>query len=288
MIRKFSISKWILLFLVVGELFRFGWKWTPFTDKKMIFPKTEITDYIQITGSEYYRVEREKGELFPPNVWSAYHVMSPSGYDPMASKKYTELFEKRVNLNKQENPGVSRYLELNTYNAKSLGEYNVKYLWVLKRDKDNNIFGDQINKTIDLKNEWKVAKETKGTLLLENRLFKQRVSLIGENGVEDNKDVYIDEYTNNEIKIKYISKNDGQKLILRDAWYPGWKAYVNGKEVKIEKYEEVFRTVEVPAGAGEVRFVYFPNNFKIGLVLFATGIIVWVTGFFKLKKPELK
>jgi uncharacterized membrane protein YfhO len=234
-----------------------------------------------------YRVEREKGEIFPPNVWSAYHLMSPSGYDPMAPKDYVARFEKQVNLNAQENPGVSRYLELNKYNAIGLGNYNVKYLWVIKRDKDNKIFGDKINSAIDM-NEWKKVVETNGTVLLENLKFKPRVSLIDDRGIENTKDIFIDDYTNNVVKIKFISNGDNEKVVLRDSWYPGWRAYVNGKKVAIEKFDGVFRQVNVLKGDGEVKFVYFPDNFMWGLIAAFLGGVCWLVGLFKFGKPELK
>lgn len=285
--RKFRIAKVALMLLIILDLFRFGWKWTPFVDKKMIFPTTPEIDFLDTKGGELYRVEREKGELFPPNVWSAYHIMSPSGYDPMSSKEYVTEYEKRVNLNNWENPGVSRYLELNKYNAKGLGDYNVKYLWVLKRDKDNKIFGDKINSAINM-TEWKKVKETTGTVLLENLKFKPRVSLVDNNGIENNEDIYIDDYTNNVVKIKFISDSDNEKVVLRDSWYPGWKAYVNGNKVKVEKFDSVFRSVTVPKGIGEIKFVYLPNSFILGLIAAGMGLLVWTIGLFRLKKTELR
>ena len=253
----------------------------------MIFPTSEVINFLQTSDRDYFRVERERGEIFPPNVWSAYHIMSPSGYDPMSQKDYVTYFEKQVNLNKEKNPGVSRYLELDKYNAIGLGEFNVKYLWVTKRDRDNKIFGDQINKNIDMK-EWKKVKETKGTVLLENLKLKPRIALISDKGEEDVKDIYIEEYTNNVVKIKFDSKIDNQKLILRDTWDGGWKAKVNGKTVKVEKFDYIFRQVNVSKGVGEVDFTYFPDSFKWGLIAAGVGLLIWIMGFFRLKRLGLK
>jgi len=47
-------------------------------------------------------------------------------------------------------------------------------------------------------------------------------------------------------------------LVLRDSWYPGWRASVDGRRVPIYRVNGCFRGVLVPAGRHEVRFVYRP------------------------------
>ncbi|MEO6077618.1 MAG: hypothetical protein ABIP54_02435, partial [Candidatus Andersenbacteria bacterium] len=49
------------------------------------------------------------------------------------------------------------------------------------------------------------------------------------------------------ITIKTSSKQNGA-LILRDAYYPNWHAYVDGNEVQIIKSPLFFRSIQVPAG----------------------------------------
>jgi len=47
-------------------------------------------------------------------------------------------------------------------------------------------------------------------------------------------------------------------LVLRDSWYPGWIAFIDGKRTPILRINGCFRGVIVPAGAHSVRFVYRP------------------------------
>ena len=67
---------------------------------------------------------------------------------------------------------------------------------------------------------------------------------------------------------------DSSTLVLTDAWFPGWKAYLRpfagdeGDEVElpIERVYENFRAVEIPqTGQWTVRFVYAPRSFQLGL-----------------------
>jgi hypothetical protein len=55
-------------------------------------------------------------------------------------------------------------------------------------------------------------------------------------------------------------------LFLNDTYYPGWKAYVDGRETKIYRANYIFRAIEFPAGVHKVEFIYFPTSFKAGLL----------------------
>lgn len=55
-------------------------------------------------------------------------------------------------------------------------------------------------------------------------------------------------------------------LFLSDTYYPGWKAYVDGKEAKIYRANYIFRAVEFPKGRHKVEFVYSPISFNAGLL----------------------
>ncbi len=47
-------------------------------------------------------------------------------------------------------------------------------------------------------------------------------------------------------------------LFLAEAWYPGWRAWVDGAPVPLQRAEYLFRAVAVPAGTHEVRVAYRP------------------------------
>ncbi|MBI2357755.1 MAG: YfhO family protein, partial [Deltaproteobacteria bacterium] len=56
-------------------------------------------------------------------------------------------------------------------------------------------------------------------------------------------------------------------LVLADAFYPGWHAYVDGKEERILRANFFFRAVALSAGDHVVEFRYKPVSFQIGLVI---------------------
>lgn len=69
-------------------------------------------------------------------------------------------------------------------------------------------------------------------------------------------------------------------LITSDAYYPGWRARIDGQETLLYRADYSIRGVMVPAGEHVVRFEYRPRSFYIGatvsmLSLLAAGIIAF-------------
>jgi len=70
-------------------------------------------------------------------------------------------------------------------------------------------------------------------------------------------------------------------LILADAYYPGWKGFVDGKETRIYRVNHAMRGVVLPKGEHRVEFRYEPFSFKIGAVISmaslisVVGILMW-------------
>jgi len=58
-------------------------------------------------------------------------------------------------------------------------------------------------------------------------------------------------------------------VVLADQWYPGWRAWVDGKEVSIHRINHVLRGVSVPAGTSTIIYRYQPASFTLGLWLMA-------------------
>lgn len=66
-------------------------------------------------------------------------------------------------------------------------------------------------------------------------------------------------------------------LVLTDLFYPGWKAFVDDREVPVYRANYLFRAVQVPRGHHQVRFEYRPASFHRGLVLSGATALIIVT-----------
>ena len=64
-------------------------------------------------------------------------------------------------------------------------------------------------------------------------------------------------------------------LVLNDAWYPGWTAFVDGIARPIFRANFDFRGVFLDPGRHQVRFLFAPRRFRIGLwIMFSTIALV--------------
>lgn len=277
MAKKWKALIGLLILLACFDMFRFGWKYVPFVPERIIYPATPITDFLIEKGkTEVFRIDREKAEIMPPSTWMQYRLMSPSGYDPMAIYDYAVKYNEKLNGNFSGD--VSRYSELDRYDAGPLGEFNVKYLLVVKRDELGRLGGKNISYTINQK-EWNKVFETSQSAILENSKYQPRARFL------DSKDgeVMITSYTPNTVKISY-SNGENKTLLLADTWYPGWKAFVNGKEVNIEKCDGIFRCIKLTEDSGEVVFDYQPASLWLGMKISIISLIGTVTALIWLRK----
>ena len=68
-------------------------------------------------------------------------------------------------------------------------------------------------------------------------------------------------------------------LIVRDAYYPGWKASVDGTETAVLAADVAGRAVQVPAGEHLVEMRYDPASFKLGAAVSAASALGVVSYF---------
>jgi hypothetical protein len=102
----------------------------------------------------------------------------------------------------------------------------------------------------------------------------------GEDGPHDIKaalstDVTISGYGPNEIRLDISASGPGV-VVLSEIYYPGWRAWVDDREVDVLRADFLFRGVESPAGSHRIRLLFDPISFKIGqgLGLITAAILI--------------
>ena len=75
-------------------------------------------------------------------------------------------------------------------------------------------------------------------------------------------------------KIYSIESNKPGFVVFSEMFYPGWKAEINNKEVKLYKVNFILRGLFVPKGANQIKFYFEPSSIKYGSLFQIISIIV--------------
>ena len=68
-------------------------------------------------------------------------------------------------------------------------------------------------------------------------------------------------------------------LLQREAWYPGWRARVDGVNTPLVRADSVFRAVPLSAGTHDVEIYFDSSSFKRGALLTGAGVVVIIVLF---------
>ncbi len=75
-----------------------------------------------------------------------------------------------------------------------------------------------------------------------------------------------------------VQANADCVLVVADAYYPGWRASIDGAGAEIFPVYHMFRGVIVPAGDHAVEFTYRPWSFRLGLAISIVAMTVSIAG----------
>ncbi len=260
----------ILLLIIIAFIdgFRFFTKFNTFSDKKYFFPETSVVNFLKKDKS-VFRIASLDSRTLAPNFLTFYKIQSVEGYDPLFLKSYAEFVAASERGRPDISPpyGFNRIITPHNVFSNMLDLLNVKYILSLDEissKKFEKVFESGKTKVYENKNVFPrvffvekaiylKTKEEQIKGMFENDLAKTAV--VGEkiDGVLNVGKAVINSYAENEIIIKTNNEGEGF-LVLTDAFYPSWKATIDGKMVKINKTDYTFRGLLVPKGEHEIKF----------------------------------
>lgn len=246
-----------LLFLIMLEGFYFGWRYTPFVKRDFYFSETPIIKFLKgkyQSEKDFFRIERENGEILPANMWLAYGFYSASGYEPVYPRSYADfLIESKVL------GGYSRYLDLSRAES-VLDNLGIKYFLVLKRDEEGRVSENgKIPYWINKEN-WRVVFEDKSVVALENKSFRPPYLVVDSGGNQLEAKISLLEKGDDFWKFQVEAK-EGGLFILKENYFPGWKVKVDEKGEEIRVIDGTFKGVVIPPGRHQIKFWYSNNLF---------------------------
>jgi uncharacterized membrane protein YfhO len=72
-------------------------------------------------------------------------------------------------------------------------------------------------------------------------------------------DVHVASYSNNTVDL-IVQAPGPLYLVTSETWYPGWKASINGTNVKLYSTNLAFRGLPVPQGTSHLTMTYSPEH----------------------------
>lgn len=294
----------LLLLINIFDLWRSFVKFNPFSPKETVFPKTQILTFLQknsginrFWGYGTANIEANfatQYSLFSPD---GYDPMYPKRYGEFVqSSKDGKIATNFSDQTRSDavifNDFGETFLSSNQYRLKVLDLLGVRY--VLDRAENastQETFPPSRFKLIYSDSGWKVFENLKAlprifltsdykvfktnqefekiffdknfdplkTILLEKNPSLNNLTIKQSN----NSRVDLLEYHLNRIIVN-ASAESSSLLFLSDTYYPGWKAYVDGKETEILRANYAFRATVVPTGNHQIKFLYDPQSFKLG------------------------
>lgn len=262
-----------ILFLAALDSSRFAVKFLPFSPKAWLFPQTKILSYLgEQQKKEIFRVNSLEDRVVPDNFLVVYGIQTPSGYDPLYPLRFGEFIAAMERNAPDINPPFhyNRSITPRHTSQKLYALLNVKYILA-----PYGLFGNFFKKVLqegdtelyELSNYLPRAFFVQKVQSANNRNesitkmfapeFDPSKDGVVEGGLTERQfgtgSVRISKYTPNEVLIE--TKNNGEGfLVLLDAFYPDWRAEIDGRPTKIYITDYTFRGVVVPPGGHTIRF----------------------------------
>ncbi len=102
---------------------------------------------------------------------------------------------------------------------------------------------------------------------------------------EGNSSVSCERYAPNEVQC-HVSAAFPQWLVASEAWYPGWRAEIDGDPVKLYRADHAFRAIRVPKGEHRVRMSYRPVSLMIGALVSLAAVITVLAGIIMSRRGK--
>ncbi len=285
-------------------------KYLPFGPQKFFYPDIEeMRELKSKVGHD--RFDKEQGEITPSNVWTPYGLKAASGQSALmidSMSRYIRL----VNNNE----AITRFVDINNYNSPLYDTLNIHYYLAINRDKIAAPSADGTPRSEALASKFKEVKNYKSTRLYENtqnlgyawtahksvcqsdqqevaRLLKDPnynprevmyLNCEGQKELLSTKSAEIAIQKDNPGEVILQVKSDQDSYVhMSQAYFPGWKATVDGIQTPLYTSNIALSGVFVPQGLHSVRVSYQPQSFILGAFLSLVSGLSWI-GWFLFKR----
>lgn len=291
------VGSFLILLLISANLLYSAKKYLPFSKADLVFPETPVINFLK-KQQEPFRLE--PNDVFPENFWMPYRLEAAVGSDALLPKRMGE-FLNAVDTAKIEDK-IARVQNLQTYDSPLYRLLSVEYL-LSKKMTAQGKFSPEGNspkrfqetrytlafedKTVQVWQDlealprayWVYQYEqiNEGQKIIDRLLDKNfslgRSVVLEMDPVADLpkqppklSEISWLELVPNKLRLKIASDQPGLVLVA-NSFFPGWKAFLDGKETPIYRANYTFWAIKASAGEHILTFSYQPQSFMYGLIL---------------------
>jgi hypothetical protein len=282
------------------DLLTFADGFHPFLPREASFPRLSELEIAQ-RDPDLFRIAGW-GNALPPNTAYVYGLRDARVFDAIGLHDYTRLLDVGFHFN-----GATHQL-VHAATPHLIDLLNIKYLFTpqdvdlppdrfaLLHDGRTRVYANRrVQPRAFLADDYRVLEGTAALKAMrDGTVDLQRVAVLdsaieaasrpdaatGARGTAS-----ILQYSDDQVTIE--TDAPGRRfLVLTDAYYPGWRATLDGADVPLLRADYAFRAVAVPPGRHRVEFRYRPASVRYGAILSVAGLIIG--GVLLLPRPFSK
>lgn len=309
-ITKFILAGTLLLLATFEYSYWFN-KYHPFSPAKFFFPSHPILEAVK-NKAGIDRFHGNSAAHLDKNFATFYGIYSAEGYDPLYIKRYGEFIASAkdghlpkqmqrsdADLNTEELPVSQSFTKDRVMNLLGI-KYQTEKNENPSSDWDPNFdkFHEDRFNLIWQKDKWKIYERRSALsrfIFFDSYVVKPNPDEIiktfydkdfpyDHTAILENKpaiepqsggtsNYHVNLYKPLAIRLT-VNLDRPKLLFLSDAYYPGWRASVDGVDTPILRADYAFRAISIPSGSHEVKFYYDPISLKIGFGLTLFGLLV--------------
>ena len=243
----------LILVLAVADLLAANWHYNPTCRRDQAYSPTPTTN-ILLAKTGFERILPLNGEwslygfpraILPPNSAMVYGLNDAQGYDSLFPGAYKAWLRETLGRDPSpvENGNMVFIKELGPA-VLGLGRFVVS------------------RKPVDAPDLRRIAANP---YVYENPSVSRASVSVGS--------VELNQIDPNELRIRSHCPIPSL-LTVRDAYYPGWRAYIDGRKASFSDVGPTHMFCKIPAGEHEVRLRYKPSSFRVGLHLSLVGLSI--------------
>lgn len=212
-----------------------------------------------------------------------FDIKAINGYSPVGNKKIAELLDTEFAQSYfKEESTVNKLAEKYNNKVCYFDLMNIDSITILKEKLTENMKNKIENcgykpKEVDNKEVlyFTKKKNTLGNVSYTNNGLKINKMLIDKNNIE---------------KYSITTSNESSEIIFSKVYWPGYRAYINGKRIEISDEKGLIKINKIPLNLNNatLELKYFPKSWRITLWLAFLGVLDIILVLFYVKKEEKK